>query len=296
MEGGSSDVCILFAQMRPAPYKRVRGAIVCPPTLSHFDISRWPNSPSTIQYGSPLGGTSGFKCRQTTEVKKWIFVSHASSDIKHVRKVRNYLERKGASPLLFHLLSLSHPEAFWPIIRDEISARNFFLYCDSEKARDREWVLRERAEVAKIAKSRPIRIGQIRVDTPKLDRSGLNRFLSDLRVFLSYSRHDADRVMPFVSALDSAGFQISRGDGLSFGDEWMEAVSSKILQFAQDGWVLVFITSRTQSSSWVAVEFRSALKAQAKIVPVLFEKIEVPYQYSHLQIFDATVCTRTVIT
>ncbi len=46
----------------------------------------------------------------------WIFVSHSSEDMKAVRVVRNYLEEKGASPLLFHLMALTTAEEFWPLI------------------------------------------------------------------------------------------------------------------------------------------------------------------------------------
>ena len=105
---------------------------------------------------------------------RWIFVSHASDDLVQVRKVRNYLEEKGASPLLFHLLALNEPEEFWPIIAKEIEARNFFLYCESEIARTREWVGRERAAVEAVRKTKAVRIGSIRVDGAELDlvRSG----------------------------------------------------------------------------------------------------------------------------
>src|SRR5262245_8191750 len=79
-----------------------------------------------------------------TDFHAWIFVSHASDDLERAREVRNYLESKGASPLLFHLKALANPEEFWPIIEREIAARNFFLYCQSAIADKRDWVCRER--------------------------------------------------------------------------------------------------------------------------------------------------------
>jgi hypothetical protein len=42
------------------------------------------------------------------ESNAWIFVSHASADLKMVRQARNYLEDKGAAPLLFHLIRQPH--------------------------------------------------------------------------------------------------------------------------------------------------------------------------------------------
>src|SRR5262249_6395388 len=108
----------------------------------------------------------------------WIFVSHSSEDLAHVRRVRNYMEEQGASPLLFHLRALQHPGEFWPLIKREIAARNFFLYCQSHAAAKSPWVKKERAAVRAISKSRKVRIGSVQVDRPEIDRKGLELFLA----------------------------------------------------------------------------------------------------------------------
>jgi hypothetical protein len=79
------------------------------------------------------------------------------ADLDRVRLVRNHLESEGAAPLLFHLVSLKEPREFWPLICREIAERNFFLYCDSLAARASTWVQDELDEVARVAKTRPIR-------------------------------------------------------------------------------------------------------------------------------------------
>src|SRR5580700_1509292 len=97
----------------------------------------------------------------------WVFVSHASADLVKVRKIRNFMEDRGGSPILFYLRALIRPEQFWPLIEQEIAARNFFLFCDSEAARASEWVGRERRAVAAIAQEHPIRVGRISLDSPE---------------------------------------------------------------------------------------------------------------------------------
>jgi hypothetical protein len=59
----------------------------------------------------------------STNYRAWVFVSHSSKDLVQVRQVRNYLEERDASPILFHLLALQAPEEFWPLIDREIEAR-----------------------------------------------------------------------------------------------------------------------------------------------------------------------------
>lgn len=142
------------------------------------------------------------------ERRRWIFVSHASADLKRVRQIRNYLEEKGGSPLLFHLLALSKVDEFWPIIEREIAARNFFLYCESVAAGKSEWVQKEREVVQRIEKPKP-RIGSIQVDGPSLDYEVLDKFLMATKVFATYSHNDAERAAPFLEELDRFGYQLT---------------------------------------------------------------------------------------
>src|SRR5215471_4571041 len=120
----------------------------------------------------------------------WVFVSHSSADLPKVRQVRNFMEERGAGPILFHLRALTHPETFWPLIEQEIAARNFFLLCDSEAARESPWVQREREAVRRIAASRAIRVRRIGVDAPQLDFARVARFLLNTQVFFVNDAHD----------------------------------------------------------------------------------------------------------
>lgn len=142
------------------------------------------------------------------EARQWIFVSHASADLEAARMVRNHLEAKGASPLLFSLKSLTRAREFWPLIEKEIAARTFFVYCESEAAQKSEWVIRERAAVARLSKRHPKRIAHIRVDCGELDYPALDRFLTRTRVLIAFDKHDTDAVRPFSDVLGALGFRV----------------------------------------------------------------------------------------
>lgn len=115
---------------------------------------------------------------KNNEQKSWIFVSHASADLANARRVRNLVEERGASPLLFYLMALEDPEEFWPIIEREIRARNFFLYCESPSAKLSSWVRKERAAVEKARLEYPKCIGTIPVDGPEIDEHAIDEFLA----------------------------------------------------------------------------------------------------------------------
>ncbi len=211
---------------------------------------------------------------EDTQAKRWIFVSHASEDIVMVRRVRNYLERNGGSPLLFHLLALEHAEAFWPLIEKEIQSRSFFLYCDSPAAQNSSWVQMEIEAAAKFAKLRPKRIGMVNVNTAKVDKGTLNRFLADRKAFLSYSRFDAQNVLPFKIALEEAGFRLVNFEFSDWQDKNRESkIERSIKSVIQGGWFLTFLSPHSQGSSWVNLERQIARRLGATEVLVEASKL-----------------------
>ncbi len=70
----------------------------------------------------------------------YVFVSHSHKDLHAVRLIRNYLEQKGAEPILFFLKSLSDNDEITGLIKREIDARIWFIYCKSENAEQSEWL------------------------------------------------------------------------------------------------------------------------------------------------------------
>lgn len=226
--------------------------------------------------------------------RTWIFVSHASADLEPVREVRNYLERKDASPLLFHLLALKHEDEFWPVIEREIAERDFFLLCESEAADQSEWVRRERAAVERAAMHRPKRIGSIRVDGGELDFAQLDRFIGTMRVFPSYSRPDRDQVLRFLGVLESRGFEtFDDYRDIQIGDSFVEKISTAFWGAAAHGFVLIFLSRHSVKSYGASSLIDDALHLNARIVPVLLERSldlsAVPDPLRSLQHFDATL-------
>ena len=86
------------------------------------------------------------------EEKVYIFVSHSHRDIDKVRLVRNYLEEKGAEPILFFLKSVTDDNEVADLIKREIDARLWFLYCRSRNAENSNWVRTELDYVKKTGK------------------------------------------------------------------------------------------------------------------------------------------------
>jgi hypothetical protein len=220
--------------------------------------------------------------------RAWIFVSHASSDLKNVREVRNYLESKDAAPLLFHLKALTDPDEFWHLIEREIQERNFFLFCESSAAEESVWVQKERAAVEASRKDGPKRIGRIRVDSIEIDQKTLDEFLSKTRVFASFSHRDRTAVTPFLKSLESAGFSVFDAlTEIKVGDNWLEKIKSELDLAAANGWVVAFLSWSSIQSQFVQKEIEHAMQLGAKFVPVLLENVVLPPNLMAIQAFDA---------
>lgn len=220
-------------------------------------------------------------------------MSHSSADLKAVRQVRNYLEEKDASPLLFHLLALEQEEEFWPVIEREIIARDFFLYCESDAAARSPWVERERTAVAKAQKKKLKRVGAVRVDAGDIDLQFLDCFIATTRVFPSFMHKDRALVAPFLDALAQRGFEVFNDlEQIVMGDDWRHVIVTELQRAAESGWILAFLTKDALQDEWVEREIQYALHMGARFVPVIIDPAlsikSLPQTVQKFQAFDAT--------
>src|SRR5262249_3730442 len=82
----------------------------------------------------------------------WIFLSHSNKDFEQVRAIRNELERRGHKPLMFFLKCLESDDARLPeLLKAEITARSWFILCDSPNAATSKWVQEEVAMIQGMA-------------------------------------------------------------------------------------------------------------------------------------------------
>jgi hypothetical protein len=222
----------------------------------------------------------------------WVFVSHASADLPKVREVRNFMEERGAGPLLFHLRSLTSPEKFWPLIKQEIEARNFFLLCDSEAARASRWVQREREAVAKIGRTRPIRVGRVSLDADEIDFPSIARYLLNLSVYVvhpsSCSFAAIDNVLRKFgySPLGGIGLSGESIRNLSASTQASEDIFGMMEYGARRGWLLVVMTKEMAEAPYF-LELLPLDVAHHRVMFVLTEPYSLPQIDSH-RVVDGT--------
>jgi len=97
-------------------------------------------------------------------------------------------------------------------------------------------------------------------------------------VFISYSRVNGEVVSIAAKLLRAGGATVFQDVvDIGYGADWQEALAKAIRQCER---VLVFWSLAASSSEWVEREWRMALQAGKRIVPMLLDKTPLPKELS----------------
>ena len=199
----------------------------------------------------------------------YVFVSHSHLDLKEVREVRNFLEESGVEPILFYLRSMENggeekTKLLRSLIYDEIDSREFFLYLDSEHAKNSKWV---QEEVAYITKTAPDKVftASLKEGVDGIKRR-LRGFLRQMRVYISYSHKDFELMNKLKKALIANDFRVYADDGTSVGMNWMNEVAATLADLSQEGSVVVLLTKNSLESAYVFREVTYAISCGVEVI------------------------------
>jgi hypothetical protein len=106
------------------------------------------------------------------------------------------------------------------------------------------------------------------------------------KVFISYSSGDSDFVKLARSQLQQQGIEVWLDqDDIRAGDSWRESIDEGI---SSSDAVIVVLSPRSSTSSYVTYEWAYALGKGAKVIPVQIEPTEVHERVETLQYLDFT--------
>ena len=212
----------------------------------------------------------------------WVFLSHSSRDYQDVKIVRNYLEKRGFSALMFYLKSLEDPskkELTQKLIESEIIERNIFVLCDSQDARNSDWVQNEVNYVKRFPQKiyETIDMENIRYNQYRKykELSKLKNLINLSSLFFSYVQEDREQVDSIFTFLNQNGFRVFK-DTHSIEQGYN---SSKIRNAIQEtigkGAVLIFLSNNVLSSNLFWSEKEIALNSRAFIIPILLDNVSL---------------------
>ena len=211
----------------------------------------------------------------------YIFISHSHYDIDKVRPIRNYLESIGAEPILFFLKSKTDADEIEQLIKDEIDARVWFIYCRSSNAEASTWVKKER-EYVKFKGKRNITID---IDSG-IDRNGnltketkekLNRIVSNFRslqkLYISYSHLDIDIARRIHNQIKIYGIDLDvfSDEDCLVGYNWERMIMNAIID---SQFYLLLLSKRSINSRFIEDEHKLAKSKQKRMIPVIIYENE----------------------
>jgi len=211
----------------------------------------------------------------------WVFLSHSSEDYQDVKIVRDYLERRGFSAIMFYLKSLEdpkHQKLTQKLIEWEIEARNIFVLCNSNNAQKSDWVQKEVALVESFPEKiyETIDMENIKYNRYRKDKelSKLKSLISKNSLFFSYVKKDEEQVESISIFLNEYGFQIfkekdtnEKEDNISF------RIKNAIETTINEGAVLIFLSSNVIDSKQFWMEKNIALNLTTFIIPILLDDV-----------------------
>jgi hypothetical protein len=215
----------------------------------------------------------------------YIFVSHSHNDITDVREVRNYLENEGFEPILFFLKSMdtnddSKTNILKRLIYDEIDARQFFLYLDSENARNSKWVSEE---LAYVRKNHPDRLFSVDLKKAKDEILFLiDALVKQMRIFISCNYKDDALAKELKNILLPYDFRVFLNcEDMLAGSNWASVTADEIKIASEKGLVLAIVTKNYLNSKWALYELNVALEYDGRIVPIIVGDVKLEGALKH---------------
>lgn len=206
----------------------------------------------------------------------YIFLSHSHNDIEKVREIRNTLEKDGFEPLCFYLKCLddkNSKEEVKNLIIREIDAREWFVFINSENSRKSKWVTFEREHITKTDSKKIITVD---IDDEQDIAKAIYKISHNLRVFMSYANADIKLARRIKERLEDKDYLVFFApDSIPAGANFMEIISTSIVEASKDGCVITLLTPNSLKSEGVKHEIMYALKIGGNIIPVMIGDVEL---------------------
>lgn len=217
----------------------------------------------------------------------WIFLSHSSKDIDKVRLIRNEFEKWGHNPLAFHLRCLSTDteegrKELDSLIKREIDAREWFVFCESPAASKSPYVAEEHAYILDSGKDMIWSL-DMTLDIETI-LSSVRQICKDIEVYISYAHEDKSAANVLAGLLTEKDFSVwtpelmlkpgMNKSGMNFADE----IGDAIQRCSYEGFVILLISENSIKSEWIDREIAMLTNYTGgqDIIPVILGDVNLP--------------------
>lgn len=218
----------------------------------------------------------------------WIFLSHSSKDIKLIRQIRNAFEERGHNPLAFHLLCLSDnteegKAELDSLIKREIDAREWFVFCESKNSKKSKYVEMEKEYIKGRGKKK---VWSIDLSLP-FDEiiKIISNICTQIKLFVSYAHIDKQIAKPLIEALIKKDFDVWVPEDASLNTSWHSSVVEQI----RYGYSIILLTEEYVKSNSCMIELRETLKNTENAIILAIGNIKIPFENSKIPYYRIPV-------
>ena len=203
----------------------------------------------------------------------WIFLSHSSHDIEKVRIMRNEFERLGHNPLAFHLKCLTDKtedgkKELFDLIKREIEAREWFVFCESPEAKKSPNVALEHSYILNSGKDKIWSIDMTQDINSIL--YNVKKICTSIEVFISYSHKDHELIKPLINTLVEKDYSVWTEENIKPSSKsFVEQISDAISTCSKRGFYIIVISDNSTDSMYVKNELDFAYANGATIIPIV---------------------------
>lgn len=194
----------------------------------------------------------------------YVFISHSHKDIEKVRLLRNLMEENGFEPLCFYLKCLTENDEIEGLIKREIDSREWFVFVNSVNSQNSEWVRKEREYILNLNTK-----SVITINIDEINEDIVNKIMTSLRVFISYSHRDCEYIIPLKEALMKKDLKVFCDDDLYAGDDFFLSITEKVKEASEFGCVLFLLTKNSLLSEVTQQELSLAKEYNGEIIPIV---------------------------
>lgn len=232
----------------------------------------------------------------------WVFISHSNKDFAKVRRVRNEFEESGHRPILFFLKSMDDDlDRALYLIKREIDAREWFMLCDSENAKDSK-IVQEEVKYIESLKDKVNERLDLRAPWEE-QKKKIHALAIRSTVFIASAESDDEIAKAIRRRLLEQGFGVFDPYSPGSSDDWLSRMSVEIPEAVERGFFLFLLSPEAIRSIFVKDQINVALHLKmqqdtkaSNILPIIVHNSQEVYDglpglYSNLiknQSFDFT--------
>lgn len=229
---------------------------------------------------------------ETKRVNYWehqsngmVFLSYSSQDYPDVKLIKDYLEERNFSSLMFYQKCLNEVPTGYEEqskVLKELKSSNAFVLCNSSNAKGSTWVQTELRYLSSLNQEKFLE--EIDIDNMKYKRhselSKLDKLVEMSSLYFIYEDEDKSKVENIDRFLSKDGFRIFRGNKYQ-----KEHMLESIKTINENSYIILFLSKTSTEQEWYK-KYEKYFKDSCQRENILFVSLDETAKYENFELIE----------